>query len=119
MRLERITIAVTDSSAMQEFYSKVFHIKFEVQTVMQHPLYSGSLYGLPILLCPAELAGISAQENRHQLEFAVDDLDEIVTVAQMFGGSLMDEVVEEEGLRSAGIQDPDGNSIVFKQYVTG
>lgn len=118
MRLERITIAAVDMTAMHDFYSKVLLINFDVQTVMQHPVYQGVFDGLGVLLIPAAIAGIEATENRHQLELRVDSLEEVITVAQMFGGTMMDEVVEDSGMISAGILDPDGNSLVFKQYLS-
>ena len=66
-------------------------------------------------MCPNEIAGVEAKQNRHQLHFAADNLDELASKAPEFGGSREEIVTDEAGERSLTVLDPDGNTIVFVQ----
>ena len=108
----KVTIAITNVDAMVEFYSNVFDVKFSTFDVGELQLYSGRIAGLNVLLCPNELAGVEAQQNRTQFDYVVSDLNRIKERALEHGGTIK----EGQGDVSAGfitVIDPDNNTIVF------
>ena len=113
--IEGMTMAITDMNAMLEFYANVFNMEFEEMDVYGSKLYSGEWAGMKMLFCPAEIAGNTAEQNRHQFDIIVSDLQATIDVASQFGGELMHEIVETDSYKSVGIYDPDKNSIVFKE----
>ena len=110
MRLTRITIAVTDMSAMRRFYDTVFDAGLHPISAYGTTLYEGQLAGLELLMCPNEIAGVEAQQNRKQLRIAVPDLDAITQRATVAGGSIRNQTAD-----LLGVVDPDGNTIEFVQ----
>ena len=113
--IEGVTLAVSDMDSMVTFYKEVFEVEFEPRKISGGTLYSGKWGNLELLLCPAEIAGNSAKQNRHQFEIAVNDVDEFLTKVKAYGGENMGEVaVDENGKKSIGIYDPDKNSILIK-----
>ncbi len=114
-QIEGMTIAITNMERMLEFYSKVFDIDFSEKEMYNSKLYSGHWGGLDLLFCPAEIAGNTAIQNRHQFDIIVSDLEAIIEVATKYGGKTMGGIVENEDIRNVGIYDPDKNSILFKQ----
>lgn len=115
-KIEGITIAVVDIAEMLNFYQNVFGIKFEELNMHNSKLYIGKWDNLNLLFCPAEIAGNSAEQNRHQLDMVVSDLKKTIKTIKAFGGFLLDKIQEDENSLSLGIYDPDQNSIQFKQY---
>ncbi len=111
--IEGLTIAVTNMEQMVNFYAKVFKIGISEKQVYGNTLYSGEWGGLKLQLCPAQLAGIEATQNRHQLDVVVDDLDKTLVLVTVHGGSIMQDIQETETSRTVGIYDPDQNSIVL------
>lgn len=116
-QIEGLTIAVTDMPKMLDFYRAVFDISFTEQAMYGAELYSGQWGDMKLLLCPAELAQNTAEQNRHQFDILVDDLDMVLQVAKSHGGQMMSHVTEDGGFRSVGLYDPDRNSMVFKQKI--
>jgi len=115
-QFEGMTMAVTNMDAMLTFYKSVFNVEFEEQEMYGTKLYQGKWGQLNLLFCPAHIAQNTAKQNRHQFDFVVDDLDELIKQVELAGGELMGEITEDEGGRSIGVYDPDRNSILFKQY---
>lgn len=115
-KLEGLTIAVTNMSEMLKFYENVFQIKFLEKAMYGSTLYTGKWGEMQLLFCPAEIAGNTAKQNRQQFDVRVKDVLFIARMAEQNGGRLMGEVQESNGIKSIGIYDPDGNSIVFKEY---
>jgi catechol 2,3-dioxygenase-like lactoylglutathione lyase family enzyme len=103
MRLTRITLAAEDLDAMVAFYDGVFGCHL----VASGPLYVGELAGLPFAMCPNDLAGVVASQNRHQLRIAVDDVASTVARVTELGGEVMD-AASTPALTA--IADPDGNT---------
>lgn len=114
-QIEGLTIAITDMPKMLGFYSAVFGISFREQEMYGSTLYAGQWGDMKLLLCPAELAQNMAEQNRHQFDIVVDDLDQLLQVAKSHGGQMMSHVTEDGGFLSVGLYDPDRNSMVFKQ----
>lgn len=88
-------------------------MKFIERKINDKLLYSTVWSGLDLLFCPADLAGIEAKQNRHQMDITVENIKKVIDIAITYGGKLMGEVVEDENSKSVGIYDPDGNSILF------
>jgi len=114
-QIEGMTIAITKMEQMLDFYTNVFKIRFTEKEMYESKLYSGIWGGLNLLFCPAEIAGNTAVQNRHQFEIVVSDLDKIIELTTKYGGKTMGEIVEDEHSWNVGIYDPDKNSILFKQ----
>lgn len=114
-QIEGLTIAITDMPKMLDFYTAVFGINFIEQEMYGAKLYAGQWAELKLLFCPASLAQNTAEQNRHQFDIMVDDLDQVLQAAKAHGGQMMSHVTEEGGFRSVGVYDPDHNSMVFKQ----
>ena len=115
-RIVGLTIAVTQGDAMADFYSRVFGASFSKRLVGSFELYQGTLGQMNILLCPRELAGIEADQNRHQLTFAIDDVAKTYAVALSAGGSSIEPPnTGPDGRTTASVRDPDGNSIELVQ----
>src|ERR1041385_6725997 len=73
VKIDKITIAVTDAKLKEtaSFYSKTFGAQLKSFEVQGKTLYSGSLGGLELMLCPKDLAGVKADQNTVQLRFIV------------------------------------------------
>ena len=112
-----LTLAVFKMEQMLEFYRNVFEIEFTAQEMFGTTLYAGNFDHLKLLLCPAEIAGNDAQQNRHQLEIIVFDFEVILKMIVKFGGEIIGEIVEDENFKSIGIYDPDRNSMVLKEWI--
>lgn len=109
-----MTMAVTNMDAMVAFYSAVFGVEFGVLDMFNTKLYTGKWDGRDLLFCPAKVAGITATQNRHQFDIGVISVKEALERCLEHGGEKMHDVMEDGGLWSVGVRDPDGNSMVFK-----
>ena len=116
-KISKITIAVTNINAMVTFYKTVFKCEFTENKVYGTTLFSGTLGDIKLLLCPNEIAGVKAEQNRQQFEFTVKDLDVLIHDAKTAGGTIKDEIHTSGKERSVTVVDPDGNTIVFKHPV--
>ena len=111
--LQRIVVACVEVDAMADFYRAVLDTPFERVDAGPFHLYNGDLGGVGICLLPAGVAGIEADENRHQLTITVDALEPVIDQATAHGGSLLDDITERGDTRSCSVRDPDGNSLEF------
>lgn len=114
-RIEGMTMAITNMEQMLEFYANTFNIQFTEKEMYGSKLYSGIWGDLSLLFCPAQVAGNTADQNRHQFDVVVSDLNQTIAITTKYGGKTMGEIVEDESSWSIGIYDPDQNSILFKQ----
>ncbi|QQS31103.1 MAG: hypothetical protein IPM47_09375 [Sphingobacteriales bacterium] len=115
IQINKITLASTDIESMVLFYSQVFSCKFVPKQAYGTTLYAGKILGLNLLLCPNEIAGVKAEQSRHQFEFKVPDLEETIELCISNCGRLLGEVFVKEQQKTATITDPDGNTLVFIQ----
>jgi len=72
-------------------------------------LYRGVLAGIPLLLCPNEIAGVEAEQSRHQLALRVADLSSLLQHVETMGGVI--DTPAPDSLTRAVLRDPDGNTI--------
>ncbi len=117
MILERVTIAVTHLDAMVRFYNEVFDAELvAIRTFGTHRFFSGKLAGVDLLLCPNEIAGVAAQQNRQQFRIAVDDLDGALAKVLEAGGQQKGDLQRENSSRVIAVMDPDGNTLELIQH---
>ncbi len=112
--LLKITIACTDISAMTAFYSKVFNVEFKERD-FGFKMYSTKIGDINFLFCPNEIAGVIAEQNRHQFDYLVENIGEVIDRALSAGGLLHTELQKTETESNVTIQDPDGNTMNFIQ----
>lgn len=115
LEIGKITIAVTNTEQMVAFYKNVYKCELKEFDVNGTTLYSGQIAGVKILLCPNSLAGVKAEQNRHQFDYIVKDLDRLVSFALASGGALQGKVEVIRDQKTATIVDPDGNTTVLIQ----
>jgi len=114
-KLEQIAIAATDISKMVKFYKAVFKIEFAETKAYGTTLFAGKVGDIRILLAPNEIAGVKAEENRHQFDFIVQDIDELIKIAEESGGKLQGNIENNNKEKTVTILDPDNNTMNFKQ----
>ncbi|PHN02840.1 VOC family protein [Flavilitoribacter nigricans] len=115
MQLINITLAVHRMEAMCTFYTQLLGLTFQQQELYGTILYRADWNGMELLFCPAELAGNTATQNRHQLEISVPDIKQAVALALAHGGQSMGPITTNDKGKSAGVKDPDQNSLVLTQ----
>lgn len=114
--LDHITLATTHTAAMVTFYNNVFAANLVPVPAYGSTLHRGSVAGIDLLLCPNEIAGVEAEQNRHQLRFRVPNLAQVLVRVQAAGGTIdADQSGDQTG--RAAVRDPDGNTLEFVQAV--
>ena len=101
-----ITLATTETEAMAAFYAGVFAAALEPVAAYGTTLYRGALAGLPLVLCPNTIAGVVAEQSRHQLTLRVARLAPLLDLVAAHGGRVL-----ARGGASATVSDPDGNTL--------
>ena len=107
VRIVRVLMAVDEPAQMAAFYNEVFGCGLVEQA--DSPLLAGSLAGTAFLLCPNEVAGVVAEQNRHQFRLAVADPESVARSAVAAGGSIVNRA-GSGGTLVIGIADPEGNT---------
>lgn len=118
MSLNRVTLATTNMTAMVRFYNEVFGAELEPAPqygATTPAFHQGNLAGVNLLLCPNQIAGVKAAQNRHQLRFAVTDIETAVQTVQAAGGKVDGKITEQHSEKRIAVRDPDGNTIEFTQ----
>ncbi|MGH7495035.1 MAG: VOC family protein [bacterium] len=113
-----ITLATTRLPEMTAFYDKVFDAHMHAKPMLGTTLYTGNIAGIRLLLCPNEIAGVKAEQNRHQLKFKVTDLDALLRQVNAAGGAPVGEIVASAQGKTVAVRDPDGNTIEFIQQAS-
>lgn len=112
MKIERITLAVNDMEKMIAFYNAAFDAELtSSQGFGGYTFAHGQLAGIPLMMCPNSLAGVVAEQNRHQFRFMVENLEQTLKLVTDSGGHQINPIQVENGRRVCGVRDPDGNSI--------
>lgn len=113
--LSQITLAAVRTSALVDFYNAVFEanlVPVEGYDEFDGVMYRGMLGGVPFLICPNEIAGVNAQQARHQLHLSVSDVGATVAHAEEMGGAVLEQT-QDDGTRTVTIRDPDNNTLVL------
>jgi predicted enzyme related to lactoylglutathione lyase len=113
IHLMQMTLATTHIPEMVRFYNAVFGTELQAKEAFGTTLYTGTLAGIPLLLCPNEIAGVQAEQSRHQLAFKVDDLSALLQNVEAAGGTA--EIPASDSRTTAILKDPDGNTIEVTQ----
>ena len=108
MRVVRVTLAVDDPESMVAFYNQAFGCGLSGRA--GSPLFVGQFAGLEFQLCPNSVAGVVAEQNRHQFRVAVEDVERITASVISAGGSLVNRT-GDGALEVVGISDPEGNTL--------
>jgi predicted enzyme related to lactoylglutathione lyase len=113
LQLTQMTLATTHMPEMVRFYNVLFAAELQPTEAFEMTLYRGTLAGIPLLLCPNAIAGVEAEQSRHQLAIRVADLITLLELVETAGGSL--ETPITDSMTSAILRDPDGNTIEITQ----
>jgi predicted enzyme related to lactoylglutathione lyase len=113
LQLTQMTLATTHMPEMVRFYNTLFGSELQPTEISGTTLYRGTLAGIPLLLCPNEIAGVEAEQSRHQLAIRVAELTTLLELVETAGGSL--ETPITDSMTSAILRDPDGNTIEITQ----
>lgn len=111
----QITLASFNIDQMKAFYEHVFNLKFESIKENGIKLEKALWNNIDLYLCPAEVAKITAEENRHQFHIKVNDIHKTVSIVNENGGKVLSDIHEIENIKMAHIKDPDNNSLVLKE----
>ena len=113
VQLTQMTLATTRTPEMVKFYDSLFGTTLQATEVHGTTLYRGTLAGIPLVICPNEIAGVEAEQSRHQLTLRVADLSSLLQMVEAAGGII--ESTTTDSLTSAILRDPDGNTIEVTQ----
>lgn len=111
LALNKITLAVRDSKRMYEFYRLVLGAELKPLSTPAGTYYTGKLGPFELMLVPQDIAGIVAEDNRHQLGFVIESPENLDALIEQHGGSVLDELIGTDGATVVVARDPDGNSI--------
>lgn len=119
MKLDGLTIAVTDMKRMVAFYNAVFDASLEpTVNIGDKQFYGGTLLGMQLIFCPNAVAQVVAEQNRQQFRFHVEDIEQVMANGLANHGTEINEINEYKGAKVASLADPDGNTIEFVQVVS-
>lgn len=113
MYIQNITLAVTHMPEMVAFYDAVFHAN--LKPLGDGPLYKGTFAGQVLVICPNDIAGVEAKQNRHQFRLAVPNLPALQQTVLDSGGQIINRGKDADGKPIIGVRDPDGNTYEFVQ----
>jgi predicted enzyme related to lactoylglutathione lyase len=114
--LVHFTLASDHVDESVTFYREVFAEEFVPVSIGDATLYRGSLAGMGMVICPAAMAAVVANRSRHQLQFQVDDVGQLVERCEATGGRVHTPLMEHNGRDYAVVCDPDNNTIEFVGY---
>jgi predicted enzyme related to lactoylglutathione lyase len=114
--LVHFTLASDHAEASMMFYRAVFEEEFVPVAIGDATLYRGSLAGMGMVICPSEMAAVVANRSRHQLQFQVDDVGQLVERCEATGGRVHTPLMDHNGRDYAVVCDPDNNTIEFVGY---
>lgn len=114
--LVHFTLASDHVDESVAFYREVFGEEFVPVSIGDATLYRGSLAGMGMVICPTDMAAVVANRSRHQLQFQVDNVEQLVQRCETTGGRVHTPVMEHNGRDYAVVCDPDNNTIEFVGY---
>lgn len=117
-KIAKITIATTATQEMAAFYSSVFNSELSPVEAYGYTLYSGSFCGINLLICPNDLAGVNANQNRQQFDIEVSGIEKVLQKVEATGGNIKEALSITATHKIASVTDPDGNTIVFIEQLS-
>ena len=106
-----VAMRVANLTAMLDFYSQAFGVKFhEVDTYGIRSQF-GELGGITLKFVPIRDEADFKKYPVHQLGFIVPDVEAVIALALQHGGQEEGKVIRMEGKTQAAVRDPDGNTI--------
>lgn len=114
MKIDRVTLAATHVQAIVAFYNTVFDARLEPVAAFGTTLYKGRFVGLDLVICPNEIAGVDARQNRHQFRLTVPELMPFIDRLRGAGGTIIN-----QDINTIGFSDPDGNTYEAGQATDG
>ncbi len=118
MKLDGLTIAVTDMKRMVAFYNAVFDCNLEpTVNIGDQQFYGGKMLDMSLTLCPNAISGVVAEQNRQQFRFQVEDIADVMAKGLANHGEEINEINEYKGAKVGSLADPDGNTIEFLELV--
>ncbi len=113
-KLLKVDIIVNDTKKMVQFYENVFEMKLSPIQKGPFTFYKGNIKGFgEIQFVPKEVVEVDIKQNRHQFNFRVNNLDEVIKKCLKFEGKQQSEIAMQENDRMFSVTDPDNNFIVF------
>jgi hypothetical protein len=94
---------------MVRFYDAICGTNLERFAAYGTTLYRGTLHGVRFVIVPNDIAGVDANQNRHQFVYLVPELAALLAHVVQAGGSVRDSTAT-----TATVLDPDGNTLVFQ-----
>ena len=113
VQLTQMTLATTRTAEMVKFYNTLFDTGLQPTEAYGTTLYQGILAGVQLVICPNEIAGVNAEQSRHQLTLRVDDLSAILSRVGPAGGII--ETPAPDTPANVILRDPDSNTIEVVQ----
>ena len=113
IQITQMTLATTRTPEMVKFYDTLFGTALQATKAYGTTLYKGNLAGIPLLLCPNEIAGVQAEQSRHQFALRVENLSTLLQLVETAGGTI--ETPITDSMTSAVLRDPDGNTVEISQ----
>ena len=113
-QLIQMTLATTRTVEMVKFYDTLFGTGLKPTEAYGTTLYNGNLAGIPLTICPNEIAGVQPEQSRHQLAFSVADLMAILSRVEPAGGNIETPLTDDPPTQAI-LRDPDGNTIQLLQ----
>jgi predicted enzyme related to lactoylglutathione lyase len=107
VHIERITLAVEDVDSMVSFYNAVFGCG--LAPISGSQLFKGRFADIELVVCPNSVAGVVADQNRHQFRLIVDDGEALAASIEAAGGSIVNRNTWD-GKTMIGVADPEGNT---------
>ena len=109
IQITQMTLATTHMPEMVRFYNTLFGTELQATEAHGATLYRGTLAGIPLLLCPNDIADVEAEQSRHQFAFRVTNLSALLELVETTSGSL--ETPITGSMTVAVLRDPDGNTL--------
>jgi predicted enzyme related to lactoylglutathione lyase len=115
--LLQVDMAVVHMEKMVSFYETMFDAKLTPHDVQSFKLYEGDLLGHHFVFAPNEIAGVVAEQSRHQLEVGVPDIEAVAAKVAAAGGTVRGGVQSDGKEKYLVVEDPDSNTLIFKQKI--
>src|SRR5436189_13087 len=113
IKLASITISVAKMAEMVNFYNNLLGTELLPFEAYETTFYRGNLADLEIIFCPNNISGITSEQNKHQFNFVVNNLAEMIKLSTESGGNQKGKIVASNNKLIVAVVDPDGNTLEF------